>query len=228
VLAAPSQSASGAQVGALDGIAPSGLTWLLTQKLFDTPSWWRGAPTPDPDAAFSRLLERVDQLRGRERPSWDPELRGQYSWRYPGAEATYQTFLTAKLDPERMEADRARLQQRNDILELRIDEAMFRDFIEAVTQAKQVADHTFVVLMPRNHDWAEPTAAGRERLRTAVARIQRDTGVEVLDLTGGYASADFFDVGHLNEVTGVPRFARELADRIAARVPASPRTAAGR
>lgn len=213
-------------VGALwlmGGISPLSVTSLLEERIFDgpSPSWWPVPPPEDPTAERKAWVARIHAGRAaierREVPEWDPMRRGEVRWIFDETREPYLAWARLRSAPPILEADRAWRVETADLLELRFDDAQVTAFIEAVRALASVSRETRVVLAPRNRAWNQPTPEGRARLAAVLARIERESGVPVLDLAESpeFGPEDFIDVTHLNEAYGRPKFSRRLAEAVA-------------
>ncbi|WP_224365528.1 SGNH/GDSL hydrolase family protein [Hyalangium versicolor] len=212
-------------VGALwlmGGISPLSVTSLLETRIFDepSPSWWPVPPPEDPSAERKALAARILSTRAaiehREVPEWDPVRRGEVRWIFDETREAYLAWARLRSAPELLKADVQWRVNTSDMLELRFDDAQVTGFIEAVRTLASVSQETRVVVGPRNRAWNQPTPEGRARLAAVLARIKRETGVPLLDLSESpdFVPEDFIDVTHFNESHGRPKFSRRLAEAV--------------
>jgi hypothetical protein len=105
-----------------------------------------------------------------------------------------------------------------DILELHFDEGLVADFIAMIEELEPVSERVVVVLMPKNHAWVENPPEAMERQRRVLERIERETGVRVVDFQylPDLDASQFFDVTHLTPHEGRLTFTRRFADYWAA------------
>ena len=115
-----------------------------------------------------------------------------------------------------------------DIVDLHFDEGLVHDFIAMVRELAAISDRIEVVLMPKNNDWVKNPPEARARQRPVLERIERETGVRVVDyqhlqeLDGGY----FWDVSHMTPEGGEyfsARLAEDWSERLYAEKNASVR-----
>jgi hypothetical protein len=207
----------------LGGTSPLVVKSLVEKRIFDgpTPSWW---PVPEPpDEAMERRawVDRIHAGRAaaerREVPEWDPVRRGEVRWIFDETREAYAAWARLRTVREVLEPELQWRVESSDLLELHFDEEQVRLFIEAVRALASVSHETRVVLAPRNPAWNRPTPEGRARLAAVLVRIERETGVPVLDLSDspGFSPEDFIDVTHLNESSGRPKLSRRLAKAMA-------------
>lgn len=116
--------------------------------------------------------------------------------------------------PDRMAASRQQRIDCCDMEDLNIDPLMLERFIDAIQQAQKVSKRVDLLLMPRNSDVIHLSERGKENLRNAIAKIQAQTGVNLVDFSGrlGYGVNMFFDADHLSLFEGRRHFTRELAN----------------
>ena len=144
---------------------------------------------------------------------WYVEDRGGF----PATASDEALMLSAKVmkrmqHPDRMAASRQQRIDCCDMLDLNIDDQMLGRFIDAIKQAQKVSKRVDLLLMPRNEDIIQLSEAGRQNLAAAVARIQQETGVQVVDFTeSGYKVSDYFDADHLTLFAGRKKFSEQLA-----------------
>jgi hypothetical protein len=207
----------------LGGTSPLVVKSLVEERFFDgpTPSWWP-VPTPPDEARERRAwVDRIHAGRAaaerREVPEWDPVRRGEVRWIFDETREAYAAWARLRTSREVLEPELQWRVESSDLLELHFDEEQVRLFIQAVRTLASVSRETRVVLAPRNPAWNQPTPEGRARLAAVLARIERETGAPVLDLSDSpeFHPEDFIDVTHLNESSGRPRLARRLAEAVA-------------
>jgi hypothetical protein len=123
--------------------------------------------------------------------------------------------------PEVLKQDLEWRVETSDLLELRFDEGKVAAFSEALRALAGVSERTVLLLAPRNRAWVQLTPEGRARLNEVMARLSRDTGVPVVDLSEApeFTAEDFIDVTHLNESSGRPRLSRRLAEVLSSSAP---------
>jgi hypothetical protein len=162
------------------------------------------------------------RVEGRAVPEWDPLRRGEARLLYEETREAYAAWARLRSAPEVLALERQWRVDTGDLLELRFDERKVAAFAEAVRALAGVSERTVLLLAPRNRAWAEPSAEGRARLAGVLARLSRETGVPVVDLSEApeFTPEDFIDVTHLNESSGRPRLSRRLAEAL--RVPPAP------
>jgi hypothetical protein len=212
-------------VGALKwmgGTSPQVVTSLLEEHLLNgpPPSWW---PVPDPEEPDTerkgwakRLLAGRAAVEQREVPEWDALRRGEVRLVFDETREAYTAWARLRSTPEMLEQNRQWRVISSDLLELRFDERQVGAFIETVRTLASVSRETRVLLAPRNTAWNQPTPEGRTRLAAVLARIERETGVPVVDLAESpeFGPEDFIDVTHLNESSGRPKLSRRLAQAV--------------
>lgn len=219
----PEEAAHLGALRLLGGTSPLVVKSLVERRLFDgpPPSWWPVPQPPDPIMERRAWVERIHAGRAaaerRGVPEWDPVRRGEVRWIFDESREAYAAWARLRTAPELLEPERQWRVESSDMLELRFDEEQVRFFIEAVRALASVSRETRVVLAPRNPAWNQPTPAGRARLATVLARIEREAGVPVLDLSDSpeFSPEDFIDVTHLNESSGRPKLSRRLAEAMA-------------
>ncbi|MFT6859273.1 MAG: hypothetical protein ACI9NA_000721 [Gammaproteobacteria bacterium] len=116
--------------------------------------------------------------------------------------------------PTRMEASRQQRLACCDMEDLNIDPELLQNFIAAIKHAQKVAKRVDLLLMPRNQDIIHLSAQGKANLKEAVATIQRETGVRLVDLSVEpyFSVTDYFDADHLTLFKGRRKLSELLAD----------------
>ena len=221
-LRSPEEASHLAALQALGGTSPLAVTSLLEHRLFEgpPPAWWPGPPPEQPDAGRKALAARIravrDTVEGRPVPEWDAVRRGEVRLVFEETREDYAAWARMRSAPEVLARDLRWRVETSDLLELRFDERKVAAFAEAVRALAGVSEHTVLLLAPRNRAWVQLTPEGRARLAEVVARLSRDTGVPVVDLSEApeLTPEDFIDVTHLNESSGRPRFSRRLAEAL--------------
>jgi hypothetical protein len=214
---------------AVRGGQPSGLTTsMIANSIFNGPQprWWPMAPSAQKPTLEMRQNEYRKRLfdvavrnLGGPPPAWNVAARGETRVVYPETEELYEEYLTLMREPTTIAADQKWRIETCDLIELRFDEGFVRDTIETVRRLRASATQTFVLLPPRNVRWTEPSAAGNDRLKSFLARIEQETGVQVIDMSrAAEVQSDFLDTVHLNETAGRPKFSRLFARELAARI----------
>jgi hypothetical protein len=218
-LRSPEEASHLAALQALGGTSPLAVTSLLEHQLFDGL-----APEAMDDgrkALAARLRAGRERAEGRTVPEWDPVRRGETRLLFDETREDYLAWARMRSAPEVMEEDLAWRVESSDLLELRFDEGKVAAFGEALRTLASVSERTVLLLAPRNGAWVRLTPGGRARLAEVVARLSREAGVPVVDLSEapGFTTEDFVDVTHLNESSGRPRLSRRLAEVLS---PAAP------
>ncbi|WP_375772186.1 hypothetical protein NR798_15295 [Archangium gephyra] len=218
-LRSPEEASHLAALQALGGNSPLAVTSLLEHQLFD------GLGPEEPDAGRKALAARVragrDRVEGRSVPEWDAVRRGEVRLVFDETREDYLAWARMRSAPEVLEQDLAWRVETSDLLELRFDEGKVAAFAEALRALAGVSERTVLLLAPRNGAWVRLTPEGRARLAEVVARLSREAGVPVVDLSEApeFTPEDFIDVTHLNESSGRPRLSRRLAEVLS---PAAP------
>ncbi|PTL82825.1 hypothetical protein DAT35_18875 [Vitiosangium sp. GDMCC 1.1324] len=226
-LHSPEEASHLASLQALGGRSPLAVTSLLEHQLLDgpPPAWWPGPRAEEPDTGRKALIERVRagraRVEGRPVPEWDPLRRGEVRLVFEQTREDYLAWLRLRAAPEMLEGDLQWRVETSDILELRFDERRVAAFVDVVRTLASVSERTVLLLAPRNRAWVHLTPEGRARLAEVVARLTRDTGVPVLDLTEApeFTAEDFVDTTHLNESSGRPKLSRRLAEELSPPAP---------
>lgn len=223
-LRSPEEAAHLGSLWALGGTSPLSVTDYLSHRLFEgaPPAWWPGPVAeedPERKALAKSLAEGIAAAERRQVPEWDGQRRGEARMLFTESREAYETLLQRRRAAEVLEAEQQWRVETSDLLELRFEEVQVRAFIDAVRTLAGASRETLVLLAPRNRAWAEPTPEGRARLAGVLARIERETGVPVVNLADSpeFTPEDFLDVTHLNETSGRPRLARRLAEVVAER-----------
>jgi hypothetical protein len=206
-------------IKALGGLGSQDVTNLFRQRFFNAaPSWWPGPASPvAPDQALSEELYQALLRTQGSVPDWDLARRGQFRRLFEGTRELY-TKLNAQTSSDAALTHMRQIFTRiADFEELHFSDEAVDKFIEATLALKQISDRTVIMLMPRNQKYNQPTPAGRARLEAVTKKIREATGLEVIDMfdSTDYTVADYYDVIHLNELTGQQKFSREFADRLA-------------
>jgi hypothetical protein len=187
-------------------------------------TWALGSPGPSARDIFEGIMFLDEQaarlwqiLTLTQYFTWRSSTRGDFAWedlaRLPVAKERIpitQRQLTQLVDEE-------------DVLELDFDEESVENFIEEVRIVQTFAQHTILILLPRNSKWVNPSAAAWRRTHSLIARVRRETHADILDLYTNpreYDETDFVDLLHLAD-TGSERFSTWLADHVADRLKAS-------
>ncbi|MFY0565656.1 hypothetical protein ACN28E_17685 [Archangium lansingense] len=218
-LRSPEEASHLAALQALGGNSPLAVTSLLEHQLFD------GLAPEDPDAERKALAARVragrDRVEGRPVPEWDPVRRGEVRLVFDETREDFLAWARMRSAPEVLKQDLEWRVETSDLLELRFDEGKVAAFAEALRALAGVSERTVLLLAPRNRAWVQLTPEGRARLNEVVARLSRDTGVPVVDLSEApeFTPEDFIDVTHLNESSGRPRLSRRLAEVLSSPAP---------
>lgn len=177
-------------------------------------------------------VNRVEELGGLinesfelEYPEWTGEAWNR-GWQGGGtikSERSQETldvtneYYSIMQTDNRMDNDRLFRIGCCDIVEMHFEPLLVEAFIRIVNNFKQFSDQVEVVMLPRNTDWIQYTAEGRERLEEAIAKIEQGTGVTIQDyqVIDGVSNAMFSDTTHLNRYQGAVGFTRYLADQYA-------------
>ncbi|MDF1763510.1 MAG: hypothetical protein P1U57_08890 [Oleibacter sp.] len=132
----------------------------------------------------------------------------------PKAMALAAEVMAKMQHPSRMEASRQQRLACCDMEDLNIDPAMLQHFIGAIKHAQKVAKRVDLLLMPRNQDIIHLSALGKANLKDALATIQHETGVNLVDLSiePYFSVTDFFDADHLTLFKGRQKLSELLAD----------------
>ncbi|WNG46003.1 SGNH/GDSL hydrolase family protein [Archangium minus] len=216
-LRSPEEASHLAALQALGGNSPLAITSMLEHQLFADP-----APAdPERQELVARMRagrERVEQRRVR---AWDPVRRGEARLFFDETREDYLAWVRLRTTPEILEQNLEWRVWTSDLLELHFDERKVAAFAEAVRTLAGVSERTVLLLAPRNRAWVQLTPEGRSRLAEVVARLSRDTGVPVVDLSEAleFTPEDFIDVTHLNESSGRPRLSRRLAEELSPPAP---------
>lgn len=211
-LRSPEEASHLAALQALGGHSPLAVTSVLEHQLFD------GLTPEEPDTGRKALAARVRagraRVEGRPVPEWDAVRRGEVRLLFHETREDYLAWARLRSAPEVMEEDLAWRVESSDLLELRFDERKVAAFAEALRALAGVSERTVLLLGPRNRAWVQLTPEGRARLDEVVARLSREVGVPVVDLSEApeFTPEDFIDVTHLNESSGRPRLSRRLAE----------------
>jgi hypothetical protein len=187
-----------------------------------------------PSAEMQAVLDRreqavIDSLFGLVRahsgvpPMWEFDFRGKMRMEFPETRDSLEVSLVPNDWDQRDDLDmRIRC---CDIEELRLDPDLVEDFIALVAEFSAFADTVEVILMPVNHAWVVRSAAGEQRLRAAIERIEREARVRVADFQAipKIDPEQFFDVTHLSPLTGARVFSAHLGEHYARVLAPTPR-----
>ena len=116
-----------------------------------------------------------------------------------------------------MARDRLRRINTADIELLDFDEDLVVAFINMVKALDSVAEHTEIILLPKNTNWITHPPEVLDRQRRLLERIERETGVVVRNFQQIDAVSNdmFSDTTHLNAQEGLRAFSRFLAEEYA-------------
>lgn len=116
-----------------------------------------------------------------------------------------------------MDRDRLRRIHSADIIDLNFEEPLVADFVELVKTFQAFSDQVDVVLLPRNTKWIVNPPEAIERLRAAVERIERETGVPVKNFQDlpEIQPEMFSDTTHLNRYRGAVAFTGRMVEEYA-------------
>lgn len=100
---------------------------------------------------------------------------------------------------------------------MNFEELLIESFIHIVRTFQAISKRTGIMLLPRNRDWIEYSAEGRQRLADLIKRIERETGIKVRNYQDapGITPDMFSDTTHLGRYTGDLAFTRLLVDDLA-------------
>lgn len=223
-LRSPADGCSLLALAALGGYSPSATTTVLEHWMLDPPdpSWWPGPAQEAPaqsvdDALEARIHELTRKTLGDEPSAWTPQWRGEFRMVFPDTLALYAEYVAMRTTRARMERDRRQRIASSDVVELHFDEQLVEDEIAVIRSLQTIAQRSFLVIAPSNRAWIRPTPAALARLQGVVDRLQRETGVPLLDLSmsEAFVAEDFIDTTHLNEHRGRPKLSRMLAEAVA-------------
>jgi hypothetical protein len=210
----------------LGGVPPRMLKGWATRVLYGRRIMC-GIPVSDLDdpgeqRAILRWCGEMHRVFPDGIPAWDLRTRGYPRQVFPETEAGYREMLRFATTEQSMSDDRDFRVHCCDMIDLDFDPKLLDDFVASLEELKTVAEHVLVVISPIHQKWVKPSALGEPRLRAAIARIERDTGLRVLDLSAApeIADSDFVDVTHLNQLGGTAAFSRLVAARAAELLPA--------
>ena len=209
-----------AETKALGGLGPPEMTEQIRQRLVEG----AGVPADEREIRLRRLIEKLSR-RGETLVGWNARRRGESRALFPETRKEYEAMIAWDVSPKAL-ADDFEWGKSNDCLDFHFSKEMITEFIRAVKELQAISDRTYVLITPRRPVWLAPTPEGRARLAEALSRVARETGAETIDLGDSpeFEPSDFADLGHLNESTGRPKFAKILAADVAARwSTASPR-----
>lgn len=209
-LRSPEEASHLAALQALGNNSPLAITSTLEHQLFDEP-----APADDArQVLVARIRAGKARVEQRHVRAWDPVRRGESRLFFEETREDYLAWARMRSAPEILEQNLEWRVRTSDLLELRFDERKVAAFAEAVRALAGVSERTVLMLAPSNRAWVQLTPGGRARLAEVVARLSRDTGVPVVDLSEApeFTPEDFIDVTHLNESSGRPRLSRRLAE----------------
>ncbi|NNL94246.1 MAG: hypothetical protein HKO64_01355, partial [Xanthomonadales bacterium] len=183
---------------------------------------------PVDEEAAARRDEILEALEGKLAEDY-PDYNGEeWYWPWQGGPtipsdrseetvALIQELMHTGLTDRRMDNDRLNRIRTADIIELQFEEILVESFIRIVENFKEFSDHVEVILLPRNTDWIDYSPEGWKRLEKIIARIERETGIKMLNLqdTPEVTPDMFSDTTHLGRYTGDIAFTRLLADEMA-------------
>ncbi|MDJ0842369.1 MAG: D-alanyl-lipoteichoic acid biosynthesis protein DltD [Acidobacteriota bacterium] len=137
--------------------------------------------------------------------------------RSPEMVAMYHDYYATLRTEYRMKSDRLRRVQTADILQLNFDEELIEAFIRIVKNFQRFSDQVAVIMLPRNTAWIQYPPEARARLDDAVARIERETGLEIYDFQDLDAVTPemFSDTTHLARYSGDVAFTQHLVETFA-------------
>lgn len=208
------------------------ITAQFAQSLQPRPE---GSDIPEDEEAAARREEILEALDGRLEEDY-PEYDGsEWYWPWQGGPtipadrsgetvALIQELMRTSLTDRRMDNDRLFRIRTADIIELHFEDLLVESFIRIVKNFQEFSDHVEVILLPRNTDWINYSPEGWKRLEQAIARIERETGIKMLNLQDTpHVTPDMFnDTTHLGRYTGDVAFTRLLADEMASNLKQSP------
>jgi hypothetical protein len=180
----------------------------------DDPPWWFGKPVErTPDVALIKL--RFDGAKShRWRPNhWNPDERGGPKMLVPETEVAYRRYLDYQQSNEGWQQGYTFLRECCG-LDMDFDDSLLEDFMKMCDLSRTVADHTYVLVSPIRPKLASLLPPGAlDRERAALERVTSRCGVPAIPLTG-FTDEDFMDPVHPNELSGVPKYTRGIAELI--------------
>jgi hypothetical protein len=103
-----------------------------------------------------------------------------------------------------------------DIVDLHFEELLVESFIQLVNNFQQISNRVEIVMLPANRDWIVNPPEAKQRLHSAMNRIEAGTGIKILNMQDApEITPDMFsDTTHLGRYTGDIPFTRLLADEM--------------
>lgn len=186
---------------------------------------------PENEDAIARRNEILEALDGKLEEDYPDYDYSEWYWPWQGggtipsdrSEETVvliQELMGTYLTDHRLDNDRLFRIRSADIIELQFEELLVESFIRIVENFKEFSDHVEVILLPRNVDWIDYSPEGWKRLEQTIARIERETGITMLNLqdTAAITPDMFLDTTHLGRYTGDIAFTRLLVDKVSGNV----------
>jgi D-alanyl-lipoteichoic acid acyltransferase DltB (MBOAT superfamily) len=168
-------------------------------------------------AATDALCRDLMKVFPEGLPAWSDDDRGFRRLVYRETIESYKGMVGHWMrDPDLLFRDFERQNKAVDLVELDFDPELVAEFIRAVLQAKALSPRVFVFSSPVNPAWVKRSTEGKERFLKTAARIERETGIEVVDWTEdpAFEPDDFIDTTHLNQLTGAQKFSKMIASRL--------------
>jgi hypothetical protein len=202
----------------LASVSPVAITsWVQTNWQHWLPTRWTETNDPPIVATWKDWRARFALAS----PSWEPHWRGWIAETHGHIEkcaepmrsvcerlATMQTFL---------EQQDLEWYTKSGLINLEFDDKLINEFILTVKAMNSIASHVVIVLMPKNPALIRPIAA-ELRLKNMIQHISEKTKTTIIDVSQSteILHTDFYDINHLNGLTGEQKFAHLLGSRVRA------------
>src|SRR5262249_14504191 len=151
--------------------------------------WANGGKVELPKNEYRRL--RYEVMKAARWSTWGEERRGGFTLLSGDDPKAYDHLALRTLPPPQI-VHAAQVAHHLGCPDLAIDPEQLQAFSDGVRLARQAADHAAVGVLPqRPPHFCDASPEGRRRHEVALARVQKETGVPVINLdTTDFVTAD--------------------------------------
>jgi hypothetical protein len=204
----------------------SSISRLLDRATAKDPSWWFGSPKLiDPETLRDdEIAEKLHDARElSDAPKvyeWTIRNRGYQSMAEPVRRIYIDDFLPYNTSDVQLSRQLEKEKRVSDIIELHFDDGLVRAFIDLVNELKGCSKDIVVWVLPSHPKWIVHPPEAAARFADVLARITRETGVEIIDdsASSDFGPAEFEDLSHLNRSTGARKMSALFADQVTDRL----------